>query len=454
MLEAGLLTRLFRATSGILRARGQFASMVRVVALRSLAMGVSVCTGMLTAAFLGPEGRGELAALTVAPQFLAGLATFGLHASFIYNSKADPRHEREYLGANLVMLCLAGSAFAALGWAVLPHWLAQYGPHTVALARGLLLTVPFMSMTWTLLGAAEARGWFGFANGTLYLQGLCALAALLALAGSDLLTPATAEVAYVAPSLLIFLCFAWRIMRDVRPVPTLRPPFPGRLLRYGLRFYGVDLLGTLSGYLDQIVIVALLAPGLVGIYSVALSLARMLNVVQGAISSVLFPSIAARSTTEIVGTVAATLRVMIPATMAVALAVGLAGPWLLSLMYGPRFEPATGIFRLLLLDALLVSSARVLYQAYSGSGRPGWVTGFEAVGTAASLLAMLALVPPFGLVGAASAMLLGSSVRLACGVAGLRPVLGAAVPRLLLSRSDVTAWLRASRVAAAGDVSP
>ena len=453
MLKAGLFARLFRATAGVLRTRGQFASTVRVVALRSLAMGVNVCTGLMTAAFLGPEGRGELTALTIAPQFLAGLATFGLHASFIYNSKADPRHEREYLGANLAMLVLAGSAFAALGWAVLPRWLAQYGPHAVTLAQGLLLTVPFTSMTLTLLGAAEARGWFGFANGTLYLQSLCILTALLTLAGLGVLTPATAAVAYAAPSLLVFLCFMWRIMREVRPVPTLRAPFPGRLLRYGVRFYGVDLLGTLSGYLDQIVVVALLAPGLVGIYSVALSLARMLNVVQGAISSVLFPSIAARSTADIVATVAATLRVMIPATAAIGLAVGLAGPWFLSLMYGPRFAPAAEIFRLLLLDALLVSSARILYQAYSGSGRPGWVTGFEAAGTAASLLAMLVLVPPLGLAGAASAMLLGSSVRLACGIAGLRPVLGSAVPRLLLSRSDVTAWLRASRVAAAGDAS-
>lgn len=447
--------RFLRALPGASRVRGRVGTVVGVVALRSLALGVNLCTGVLTAAFLGPDGRGELTALTVAPQFLAGLATFGLHASFIYNAKADPRHERAYLGANLVMLCLAGAVIAAVGWAVLPLWLSQQAPETVALARVLLLTVPVGVMTMALLTAAEARGRFGLANGLVYLQSFCTLSALLVLVGLDRLTPAAAAAAYVLPSVLAFLCFAWSIGREVRPVPTLRAPFPGRLLRYGLRFYGVDVLGTLSGYLDQLVVVAFLEPALVGIYAVALSLARMLTVLQGAISSVLFPSIAARGTAEIVGTVGATLGAAVPITAALAVAAGLAGPVVLELLYGPRFAPAVGIFRVLLLDAVVVSAARILYQAYSGSGRPGWVTGFEAAGTAASLAFMLVLVPRFGLDGMAWSVLAGSVVRLVCGVAGLRPALGAGMTGLLLSRSDVRPWLRAARgPAAVEDAAP
>ena len=441
--------RFFRAPQGASYARGRVGAVVGVVALRSLALGVNVCTGVLTAAFLGPDGRGELAAFTLAPQFLAGLAAFGLHASFIYNSKADPRHEREYLGANLVMLCLTGAAFAALGWAVLPHWLSRHDPQTVALARAFLLTVPVGAMTMALLTAAEARGRFGLANGLVYLQSFCTLAALLALVGLDLLTPATAAAAYLLPPVLAFVCFACSIGREVKPLPTLRAPFPGRLLRYGVRFYGFDLLGTLSGYLDQLVLVALLEPAAVGIYAVALSLARMLNVLQGAICSVLFPSIAARGTAEVVGTVGATLGAAVPITAAVALAAGLAGPVMLELLYGPRFAPAVGIFRLLLLDAVAASAARILFQAYSGSGRPGWVTGFEAAGTVASLASMVVLVPRFGLQGMAWSVIVGSVVRLACGVAALRPALGEGMPGLLLRRSDVRIWFRAARGPAA-----
>ena len=442
------MVRVLQWLIAISRRRGNAASMARVLALRSLAIGVNVLTGLLTAAVLGPAGRGEQTALTVAPQFLAGLATLGLHASFIYNVKADPQHEREYLGANLVMLCLAGIVVSAVGWVALPYWLTQYSPDAIALARMFLCTAPFTCMTWTLLAAAEARGLFNFANRTLYLQSLVTLAMLLVLAWLHLLTPGTAGATYMIVPIPAFLYFAWHIGRMVRPTLRLRPPFPRRLLHYGLRFYGVDLLATLSGYLDQVIIVALLAPELVGIYSVALSTARMLTVLQTAVGSVLFPSVAARSTAVVVERVAATLRVTSLVTALAALAMGLAGPYLLTLLYGPRFASAVTPFQVLLLDTLVASSARILYLAFSGSGRPEWVTGFEMAGVMVSVAAMLVLVPRFGLTGAAFAVLLASSVRLACGIAGLRLVLRSEMPRLLLSWSDVQAGLRALGVTA------
>ncbi len=446
MLEKGTPVRLLRALNDALRAHSRAASMARVVVLRSLALGVSVCTGVLTAAVLGPAGRGEQSAITVAPYFLAGLATLGLHASLIYNMKADSQNEREYVGANLIMTGISGVLIAVVGWVAAPHWLTQYSAHDIALARAFLCTTPFTVMTWGLLGAAEAHGRFGFANRVLYVQSLCILAMLLVLAWLHLLTPGTAGAAYMVPTVPVFLYFAWRTTQWVRPVLTLRAPFPGRLLRYGLRFYGVDLLGTLSGYLDQIIIITMLAPGLVGLYAVAQSLSRIPAVVQGAVSSVLFPSVAARGTAVIVETVATTIRVTSIVIGAMALALSLAGPHLLSLLYGAAFAKATGPMRILLLDAVVSSSARILYQAYSGSGRPGWVTGFEAAGVAVAAVGMLTLVPHLGLTGAALAVLLASSVRLALGVAGLPLVLKSEMPRLLLSRSDVRAWLRSPRI--------
>ena len=435
----------FRALAVALRSRGAVVSVAKVVALRSLAIGVNVLTGLLTAAALGPDGRGELAALTVAPLFLAGLGAVGLHAALIYNMKADPQREREYLGATLIMTCMTGFAIAGIGWVIEPYWLTRYSPDTVALGRVFLFTVPFTVMTYSLLGAAEAHGRFGFANRTLYLQSLGILVLLLVLMRLDLLTPGTAAAAYLAPAIPTFLYFAWQIVRTVRPVLTLRPPFPKQLLRYGLRYYGVDLLGTLSGYLDQLIIVALLAPRLVGAYSVALSMARLMTVLQTAATSVLFPSIAGRDMAMILQRLGATLRVVILITAMTVFVAGIAGPYLLTMLYGPRFEAAVGPFRVLLLDALVASSARVLYLAYSSSGRPEWVTGFEAAGVAVSIGSMLVLVPQFGLIGAACAVILASATRLTCCLAGFPLVLKVRMPRLLLNWSDVQAGLRTLR---------
>ncbi len=441
------MNRTFRSLIRLGGSRGSLVTTVRVLLLRCLAIGVNAGTGILTATMLGPAGRGEQTAIGIAPSFLAGLATLGLHASFIYNVKAEPDKEREYLGANLIMLLAAGVVATAVGWVVEPYFLSTYSAGTIMFARLFLLTIPFTCLTWTLLGASEARGWFGFANSTLYLQSLCTLAALLILAWRHMLTPATAAATYTLPAIPTFLYFAWHVGRAVRPKFSLRGHYPRRLLHYGMRFYGIDLIGSLSVYLDQIVVVDLLAPGLVGEYSVALSLAGLLMVLQSAVSSVLFPNVAARTPREVVERVGATIRVSGAVTLAAVIVLAIGGPFLLSTLYGARFDPAVGPFRILLFGTLLSHIARTLYLAYSGSGKPEWVTAFEVLAVAVSATAMIVLVPHFGLIGAAASVVLASIVRVICAVAGLGLVLHVKVPRLVLGRRDIALGLRELRAA-------
>ena len=420
-----------------LRGDSSFALMARVVMTRSLSLGVTVFTGLLTAAVLGPAGRGEQAALIVAPQFLAGLASLGLHASLIYNMRRDPEHEREYFGANLIMTFLSASIVAGIGWVLEPYWLRSYGSDTIMLARTFLCATPILATSWSLRAAAEVRGWFDFSNRLVFLQNIGILATLLVIIHLGWLTPGRSAAIYIVSNVPVFVCLGFRTHRRIRPILTLRTPFPGRLLHYGLRFYGVDLLGTLSGYLDQIVIVALLPPSAVGIYVVARSVARILGVVSEAVASVLFPRIIAKPAVIIVEMVAKALRVTNIISVAPALVLGVAAPFLVKLVYGQQFADVVAPMRILIASTLLVSSARLLYQAYAGSGRPEAITAFEAIGTAVSFVAMLGFVPLFGLIGAACAILLASMVRLACALAGLRIVLGVPVPRLVFAWSDV-----------------
>lgn len=416
---------------------GHVGAVVRVVVLRCLTLGVTVLTGLLTAAVLGPAGRGEQAALVVAPQFLAGLATLGLHASLIYNMRRDPDHEREYVGANLLMTCLAGCIMAGIGYVLEPYWLRSYGPHTIALSRLFLIATPFISMSWSLIAANEVRGAFGFANGIMSLQNIGILGALLIPIHFGWLTPGISAGIYMISALPVFFCLGFRVYRQIGPVLTLRHPYPAHLLRYGIKFYGVDLLGTLSNYLDQIIIVPLLPPATVGIYVVAQSVARALGVVAGSVASVLFPSIAAKPVEAIIDIVAKALRITNFVSVGGGLVLGAMAPLLIQIVYGSKFEAATLPMRILIVAAIAVNSARILYQAYSGSGRPGAVTVFEGIGTAVSFVGMLALVPLFGLAGAACAILLASVARFACALIGLRLFLDVRIPRMVIAWSDV-----------------
>ena len=420
-----------------LRRGGKATSMAQVVALRALALAVNICTGLLTAAVLGPSGRGELAALTVAPGFLGGLASLGLHGSLIYNLKADPAHERELLGNGIMLTLLTGCIVMVGGWIVEPYWLNLYSPHTIFIGRILLLSAPTVVMGWSMSGAVESRGWFGLVNSVLYLQSLATLALLGVLTLLHCLTPTVAAFAYTIPGVSCFGYLFFQVLRRMRPVFRPRLEMVRRLLRYGIRLCGVDILGTLSGVLDQLVIVAFLPAGMVGTYAVALSSARILTVVQSGVSTVLFPSIAARDVPTIVRTVAVAFRFASLLIAGIAAVLLLVGPPLLLLAYGTKFAPAIMPFRILLLAMVIENGARILHQIYAGCGRPELVTLFEGFAVAVLLLAMLALVPPLGTLGAALAVLCTASFRLVVAIGGLPLMLKIPLPRLVFGWDDL-----------------
>jgi O-antigen/teichoic acid export membrane protein len=416
--------------------RGAASNMARVVVLRSLALGGNVLTGLLTAALLGPAGRGEQTALLVMPMFLAAVSPFGLHASLIYNIKADTARQDSYLGAAMVLVAGAGVLAAGIGWLAAPMWLRRYDPDLIAHARLLLLFVPLMVLAPLLTGGLEAHSEFGTANRTIYVQSLATLVMLGLFWLLGELTPSEAALAYMVPMVpaMVYLWFKLRVL--MRPSLRQFRAVSRALVHYGLRFCGVDILGTVATYMDQLVVVTLLAPGLVGNYAVALSLSRVLNVLQGAVTTVLFPLVAARPRTEVVDTVAVTVRLSLPVSILAALALGIIAPPLIVRLYGSGFASAIVPFQILLIEAVVSNTARILYQVYSGTGRPGVVTMIESVTAAVSVVALLVIVPRYGLPGAALALVLAACVRLICALGGIPLILRMRLPRLLTRRAD------------------
>jgi O-antigen/teichoic acid export membrane protein len=417
-------------------ARGGRAAIL-VVGLRVLALGVNILTGLVCAAMLGASGRGVLAALLTGPAFLAGLCCFGLHASLIYRMKEQPEEAGRYFGTSFMLSMLFGSLGIAIGWVAAPLWLHHYDANTLWLGRMLLFGLPLTLASWTMSGAAEAQGWFTFASGTLYLQNFGVLALLALLGMTGWMSPSTAALAYLVPTVPAFVLFLVRI------VPRLKPDFrpsawhAARLMRYGLRLYGVDLLNTFTQFSDQLIAVAFLPAHLVGAYAVAQSVARLPNVVATGVSVVLFPSVAARSHAHVMERVALSYRLVTIVSGAAAIALALAGPSLLLLIYGRSFAPSITPLRILLVATVISNGTAILYQAYAASGRPGFVTLCEVLGLAISLPLMGLLATEDAATGVAVAVLAGALLRAGLATASLGLVLNAGWPRLWPDTSDL-----------------
>ena len=96
----------------------------------------------------------------------------------------------------------------------------------------------------------------------------------------------------------------------------------------------------------------------------------MLQVAQGAVSTVLFPSIAGRDVPSVVETVGRAVRVTSMVNLIGAVGLAVAGPYLLTRVYGAKFEPAIPPFLILLFEAVLSSAARTLAQASAPAAAP------------------------------------------------------------------------------------
>jgi O-antigen/teichoic acid export membrane protein len=418
------------------RAMSSTGAVLQSVGVKALIIGVNILTGIITARALRPEGRGEMAAMIIWPAFLAGVMSLGVPSALTYQLRSQPAKQSQLMGAALLLAILSGAAAALLGGIFMRAWIPQYPPRVILFAMIFLLSTPIGCLLSVGRAGLESRGDFGASNTILIWSPASTLLWLLALLATHAMTPFSASLAYVPVGIAPLAWMGCRLWRSFRP--SLRDFWTSakQLLAYGIRAYGIDLCGTMSLYVDQVLVVRLLAPNWMGIYVVALSLSRMLNLFQSSVVMVLFPRAVSRLPEEVA---AMTSRAMRMSTILCALGgIGIAvlGPTALSLLYGKEFRGASVVLRILVLEVVLGGAAQVLAQAFMALGRPGVITGLQVTGLALTVPLMLVLVPRFGIVGAGTALLGSTVARLIFVIASFPVFLKMRVPDLLPMRED------------------
>src|SRR5215472_17745251 len=104
---------------GLLRSGSGFAAIVQTGVATVLVLGINVVTGIVSARVLGAQGRGELSALLLCPQFLSFLFTLGLPASTIIRIKGSPANAAGLMGAALALSVAMGLSAAVTGFVIL-----------------------------------------------------------------------------------------------------------------------------------------------------------------------------------------------------------------------------------------------------------------------------------------------------------------------------------------------
>jgi O-antigen/teichoic acid export membrane protein len=412
-------------------------AVVQSIASKALILTLQAATGILTARALRPAGRGELAAMILWPLFVASVTTLGVPSSLIYYLRHRPEHREKLIANGFLMAVVLGTLAASVTAFILPWWLRQYSPTVIHAAQWFLLTVPICSVTLAGRAVLEASHDFSASNAIQTLTPFATLVGLLAFFGMRQFNPYTAGFAYIVASIPAVLFMAYRVRRVCAKIARIQKSVVQQILGYGIRSYGIDLLGTLALQVDQVLVVSLLSPSAMGSYVVVLSLSRTLNLFQNSVVMVLFPKAAGHSVANVVAMTGDSVRASGLVTAACGIPVCLAGPILLRLLYGSEYVSAVGALRILVLEVVLSGATFVLAQAFMALDRPGVVTILEAIGLSLSIPMMLVLIPRYGIYGAAISLLTSTVARLIFVYAGFRWFLKTKPPSLLPDGNDL-----------------
>ena len=420
----------------LIRGHTGTAAAIQTTIAQVLIVLINVATGVITARTLAPQGRGELAAISVVPMMLASLMGFGIPAALTYHLKRHTRDVRSIIGAAIVMNLGISLLAVLVGELVIPLALRQYGPGVVLIARWFVLWAPMSLFFYVCSSIYEAHGDFLNSNASRFVSPLLTFALLIGLLLTHHLTVLTASLSYAFPSLPTAAKMLTDVWRRNRPTfaRTLEPY--RRLMNFGLQSYGIDVLRSIGMQINQLLVVGFLSPATMGLYVVALSIASMLQVIQSSISRVLLPKVSARPLPEVIVQVGRAARISGAVTSLLAAGLVLFGPLLLHLLYGPRFVGGSVLLRLLAAEAVFSSTTSVLIQTFSAQGRPGIVTLLQAAGLALSVPLLFLLIPRFGLVGAGIALLVATVARFALALACYPLLLHVRAPRVIPTRAD------------------
>jgi O-antigen/teichoic acid export membrane protein len=427
---------LARSSSGVL-----LTNVLAVVALLG--------TAVLTARVFGPGGRGEYTLATLFVTLVVTLGSIGLGAAAAYHAARETWPRPVAFGNPTVLGLLLGLALfmgcAGVIW-VGDVTLRGLPKADLALAS---LAVPFVLAV--LIIQSVYQGFRSFREFNLITIAQAALP--LPLIGTAILLGGGVRAAIgatVVASVLVFVGVLAYARRSTAIAWRLKLPYVRALASYGVRAHPANVLAFLGYRLDVFLVDAFKGAAAVGLYGAGVVIAEGLWMPSQAVSTALFPTIAAertesgrRSITPLVARNTLWLTAILAGIL-----IFVAAP-AVDLLYSSRFSASASVVRILAPGIVLFSGARILGNDIAARGRPLVNSVVAAINVVCNIGLNVVLIPRYGIDGAAWASTASYSLLFGATAAVYRRI--AQVPLRVLvvpSREDGARYVRLVKRAA------
>lgn len=371
-----------------------------------------------------------MAAVTVFGFGLPVVLSLGVPVAIGQRAATEPSMRPSLLAAAKRFTCLTIPIAIVAGAIVVSGPLSSIKGGAQVVALVTLGASPLAILGTSLLQLLQAEGALGPLAKLWAVPPLVSAVLTIGLALGGWLTVTTYLTATLISGLPTLIA-SWCLVREP---PS--DPYPLRaLLSFGVRGFAGSVANMANARLDQMIIVPFVGSAQLGLYAVSVSLAsHPLGIAQ---------SIAARSFGQIAhaadraGEAARYLRLTVLIGVLACTAVAVSAPFGIPLLYGPSFRGSLVPLLLLLPGtvalAIISSSTATLLVL----NRPGLSSLAELLGLVITVVGLIVVLGPLGILGAALVSSLSYSCTLAVHIAALRRL---GVKRLVPGRAEIS-WV-------------
>ncbi|WP_432789965.1 polysaccharide biosynthesis C-terminal domain-containing protein [Brevibacterium sp. K11IcPPYGO002] len=387
-----------------------------LVASQVLAAGGAVAVNLLAAFVLSPSGRGDLAFALQLAYFLSVFAIMGLERPFI--AARSGGFGTEY---RVFARMVTPGTLCTLPVVILAVVLSPFSTDWVWM--GLIAIAGYVALNSLVRALRVAyvcsREWKWFTANAVATQVIIVIGATL-LVLLDVDDPVLWMWTYTASALpavaLLFLApKTWK-----SSVPT-RDESRG-LRRRGLVLLASDFSNTAMLRSDRLLLPMLSSSAALGLY---VTVATVLEMATWPVQQWVDASLRSWST-AFSSRPLPVVRLVGGSLLLLAVFAGLLGSaaWaMITFVLPESYLPATAVIIPLAISAIVFGLTRVQQGLLIAADAPGTVSIVEIIGTVASMLAYLTLIPSFGMLGAAYGSIIGYSVCAAAGAIALTRVM-------------------------------
>jgi O-antigen/teichoic acid export membrane protein len=366
----------------------------RLTTINALVRGLGLITGPLIARALGPDGRGELAAILVPLGIVPVIAMLGLlpYSTRQVARGVPPGVILGSVGSILILTSVLGMLVAV----PIADYLAD-GRETVRtfLIVGLL-TLPISVIGQLLISVANGLELWRTVMTARLIPPLVGLVGIVGLYVAGELTVASAAIVTIVSSIAQVIPGTTALLKR-----RVRPRLQRSVIRegtgFGLKAWVNQLTANANARLDQLLMIRMVSSSELGLYAVGSNAASVAPLFTTALVVPLSVRVA-RGESKLV---ARAVRTTIAFSAAIAIGLAVVIPFALPLLFGDDFSDATLMCQILLLGTVPAAGRGVLAAALTAGGRPGAGAIAQTVGLIVTVPSLIVLVPELGGEGAA-----------------------------------------------------